>query len=578
VLQRTLLLLFAAIYPAFWAIFKFTKMPIDDPKQRVIVSILCLIAFKVYNSDNPKIRKNQNLLTYAVYYMITLHSLYLSYLNHFSVEFQVQNFILIIFASLGFIRKYHLFYYLFFTFFCFIPITVSGFMKLDIYYILCNLLIVCVGSFVIQIFHIQFLKQLLVNDKTLLRSVDKIKDGIIITDTTSHVLFVNEMAQKLLDFNSEFLVGSKVNLPIPSENRLTGDRTVIHTVEDRLVEIRMLKVERLGRPAFFIIVKDITLEERARIETERKRVLHQSLLMSAKEGLAGVDKDGKITFLNPHAQEVTGFTEEEVLGRTFHETFHHSWMDGIPHEEENSPIRETLTTGVIVRINNEIFWKKEDKYFYVEYTCSPIKKEEEIIGAIILFKDITDKKKKEELENKNYNELVFLSESVMQFLEIRSKEEIYDYIASSIFEFAQPRAIIVNSYSQESLQFKVESVRGFKQFMSPIIKLINCEIIGAKYLLEKERYSPAATPNKLILLPDGLYAVNFASLNRKECMTIETMLNAKKIYNFILYEEEKILGSVIILYSEEKFPYETMLEIFLHQATIALNRYEENHI
>jgi PAS domain S-box-containing protein len=454
-----------------------------------------------------------------------------------------------------------------------VPITVSGFMKLEIYYILCNLLIVCAGSFVIQIFHIQFLKQLLVNDKTLLRSVDKIKDGIIITDTTSHVLFVNEVAQKLLDFNSEFLVGSKVNLPIPSENRLTGDRTVIHTVEDRLVEIRMLKVERLGRPAFFIIVKDITLEERARLETERKRILHQSLLMSAKEGLVGIDKDGKITYLNPHAQEITGFSEDDVLGKTFHETFHHSWMDGIPHEEENSPIKETLSTGVTVRINNEIFWKKEDKYFYVEYTCSPIKKEEEITGAIILFKDISEKKKKEELHNKNYNELVFLSESAMQFLETHSKEEIYDYIASSIFEFAKPRAIIVNSYNPETSEFRVESVSGFKQFMGSIVKLINCEIINAKFLFEKERYSFAATPNKLISLPDGLYAVNFGNLNRKECMIIESMLNANRVYNFILAEEGKILGSVIILYSDEKFPFETMLEIFLHQATIALNRY-----
>lgn len=121
-MQRTLLLLFAAIYPAFWAIFKFTKMPIDDPKQRIVVSILCLIGFKLYNSDNPKIRKNQNLLTYAAYYMVTLHSLYLSYLNHFSVEFQVQSFILIVFASLGFIRKYHLFYYLFLLSFALCPL------------------------------------------------------------------------------------------------------------------------------------------------------------------------------------------------------------------------------------------------------------------------------------------------------------------------------------------------------------------------------------------------------------------------------------------------------------------------
>jgi hypothetical protein len=67
--------------------------------------------------------------------------------------------------------------------------------------------------------------------------------------------------------------------------------------------------------------------------------------------------------------------------------------------------------------------------------------------------------------------------------------------------------------------------------------------------------------------------VNFGNLNRKECMQIESMLNAKRVYNFTFSLEEKILGSVIILYGEDKFQFETMLEIFLHQATIALNRY-----
>ena len=51
-------------------------------------------------------------------------------------------------------------------------------------------------------------------------------------------------------------------------------------------------------------------------------------------------------------------------------------MDGVPHEEENSPIRETLLDGTTNRINNEIFWKKSDKYFYVEYVSSPIRQSE----------------------------------------------------------------------------------------------------------------------------------------------------------------------------------------------------------
>ncbi|HNK56645.1 MAG TPA: PAS domain-containing protein, partial [Leptospiraceae bacterium] len=487
-LQRKLLLLFAAIYPCFWALFKYTKAPIDDPKQRIIVSILCLIAFKIYESPNPKIRNRQSLVSYLAYYTVTLHSLYLSYVNQFSVEFQIQNFTIIIFASLGFIRKYHLFYYLFFTFFCFVPITVAGFNKLDIYYILCNLLIVCAGAFTVQMLQINFLKQLLVNDRILLKTMDKIRDGVIITDISSHVLFVNENAQKLLNFNSEFLIGSKVNLPIPSENRLTGNTTVIHTVEDRLVEIRMLKVERLGKPAFFIIIKDITKETREKDEIERKRILFQNVLTNTKEGIIGLDKEGKITFVNPYTLELTGYTEEELLNQNFHETFHHSWMDGIPHEEEHSPIKETLIEGTTNRITNEIFWKKIDQFFYVEYTCSPIRKENEIIGATIVFKDITEKRKQDEIDKKYNAELEFLSESAMNYLQLNSKKEIYHFIAESIFKFTKPRAVIVNSFYLENSQFQVEVTSGFKQFAAPIQKLINCDLSDLRFEFDKERF------------------------------------------------------------------------------------------
>lgn len=570
-IQRRLLLLFAAIYPSFWALFKYTKAPMDDPRQRIIVSILCLIAYKLYNSNNPKLRARQSLISYIAFYSVTLHSLYLSYLNHFTVEFQVQNFVIIIFASLGFIRKYHLFYYLFFTFFCFVPITVSGFSKLDIYYILCNLLIVCIGSFIVQMLQINFLKQLLVNDRILLRTMDKIKDGIIITDISSHVLFVNENAQKLLNFNSEFLIGSKVNLPIPSEDRLTGNTSVIHTVEDRLVEIRLLKVERLGKPAFFIIIKDITQETREKNEIERKRILFQNILLNSKEGVIGLDKEGKITFVNPYALEITGYTEAELINQNFHETFHHSWMDGIPHEEEHSPVKETISDGTVNRITNEIFWKKIDQFFYVEYTCSPIRNENEIIGAVIVFKDISEKKKQEEIDKKYSEELEFLSESAMNYLQINTRNEVFDYIANAIFKLAKPRAVIVNSFDLESNQFKVEALSGFKQFAAPINKLINCDLVDLKYSFDKERFLYAETYNKLIFLPDGLYAINFGDLNRKECMMIESMLNTSRIYTFTLAEENKIIGSVIILHSEEKFQFETTLEIFLHQAIVALN-------
>ena len=160
----------------------------------------------------------------------------------------------------------------------------------------------------------------------------------------------------------------------------------------------------------------------------------------------------------------------------------------------------------------------------------------------------------------------------MRFLQIKDKSETFQYIAESIFEFSKPRGLIVNSYDTENSQFQVESALGFKQYIGSITKIMNCEMIGSNYREDYNRYPLSETKNKLIFLPDGLYSVNFGNLNRKESMIIESMLNVNRVYQFIFSDGEKTLGSVIILYSEEKFPFETMLEIFLHQATIAINR------
>jgi len=133
------------------------------------------------------------------------------------------------------------------------------------------------------------------------------------------------------------------------------------------------------------------LEERVRERTEEIRLL----LQSAGEGMFGVDAAGEITFINPVALNLLGFAEEEMIGQKEHGLIHHSHEDDSPYPKEDCPIFATYTLGNQNRAADEVLWRKDGRSFPVEYTSTPILKEEKVMGAVVTFRDITERKRAE---------------------------------------------------------------------------------------------------------------------------------------------------------------------------------------
>ncbi len=122
----------------------------------------------------------------------------------------------------------------------------------------------------------------------------------------------------------------------------------------------------------------------------------QSILESAGEGIYGLDLNGYATFANRAAEEMLGYTLEEMKGRSQHELIHHSKADGKPFPSEECSIFAAFKNGKISHIEDEVFWKKNGGSFPVEYVSAPILSEDdEIMGAVVIFRDITDRKKME---------------------------------------------------------------------------------------------------------------------------------------------------------------------------------------
>lgn len=141
---------------------------------------------------------------------------------------------------------------------------------------------------------------------------------------------------------------------------------------------------------------DITGRKRAEAEVERLRRQNELILNFAGEGILGVDLQGKITFVNPAAARMARMEVQELIGQQHHEIVHHTRIDGTPYPEAECPINAVSRDGQVRRADNEVFWRPDGTNFPVEYTSTPIRDEQgELLGAAVVFKDITERKRAE---------------------------------------------------------------------------------------------------------------------------------------------------------------------------------------
>jgi two-component system, sensor histidine kinase and response regulator len=120
---------------------------------------------------------------------------------------------------------------------------------------------------------------------------------------------------------------------------------------------------------------------------------HIRLLMdSTAEAIYGIDLDGIITFTNPAVLRLLRCKQvDNLLGKSAHHLMHHSYSDGKPYPIEACQIVHSRLQGIDVHLENEVFWRADGTSFPVEYWAYPIRKEGEIVGAVVTFLDITER-------------------------------------------------------------------------------------------------------------------------------------------------------------------------------------------
>ena len=127
-------------------------------------------------------------------------------------------------------------------------------------------------------------------------------------------------------------------------------------------------------------------------ETLRLSDTLRLLLESAGEGIYGIDAEGRCTFMNAAASGALGVEVEEVLGEVMHPRFHHTRADGSKYGLEEGPIYSVLRGGGSARVETEVMSRSDGTTFPAEYSAFPVLDDETVVGAVITFNDITQRK------------------------------------------------------------------------------------------------------------------------------------------------------------------------------------------
>src|ERR1017187_2463963 len=161
-------------------------------------------------------------------------------------------------------------------------------------------------------------------------------------------------------------------------------------------EALLSAMELDGKRVLQAVVRDITRRKELEAQMERLRTEHALILNSIGEGVHWIDVDGRIRFENPAAAKMLGYEVSELIGKPAHATMHHTRADGAAYPQSECLIYATLRDGVVRRVTDEVFWRKDGSSFAVEYICTPIcDMDGRSGGSVVIFTDITGRKQLE---------------------------------------------------------------------------------------------------------------------------------------------------------------------------------------
>jgi PAS domain S-box-containing protein len=207
------------------------------------------------------------------------------------------------------------------------------------------------------------------------RIIEKNVDGVLILSYEGRIKFINPAGEKILGKGCEELAKQLVGQGLPL-NESVELNVAWKERETRYVEIRGKEIDWEGKRAYLASIRDITerkqLEKSLAVEKEHLDIT----LRSIGDGVIATDKNGGILLINPAAQRITGWPQQQALGQHISRVLE---LELSPEPGDHHPF--FFGTTISTLNGDEIV---------IDYSRAPIlDKENQVMGYVFIIRDIT---------------------------------------------------------------------------------------------------------------------------------------------------------------------------------------------
>ncbi|PZD70925.1 Sensor histidine kinase ResE [Acaryochloris thomasi RCC1774] len=241
-------------------------------------------------------------------------------------------------------------------------------------------------------------------------------DAIISIDAEQNITLFNQGAERTFGYAAIDILGQSLDLLLPFQSaqnhrqqvekyslssqpsREMGERREVYgrrqDGSEFPAEASISKLELESETIYTVILRDISQRKQDQENLEQLSHQNELILNAIDEGLCGLNRQGQFTFVNAAAERYLGYAAANLIDQPIERLLPDTHVP-----DALASVYASMKTGTIETIQNATFCHKNQSCFPVEYLATPIQERGEIVGAVITFRDISDRQVMERLKD-----------------------------------------------------------------------------------------------------------------------------------------------------------------------------------
>lgn len=134
-------------------------------------------------------------------------------------------------------------------------------------------------------------------------------------------------------------------------------------------------------------------------ELRRNEERFRITVASLAEGVIVTDTEGRVQFMNPEAENLLGWNQQDLAGHNLHDTVHVHGGDGDAIPFTDCPQHHAIAAGKVYQSDGETFRRRDGVRFPAALVAAPLKADGHVVGTVVAFQDISLRKEVERMKD-----------------------------------------------------------------------------------------------------------------------------------------------------------------------------------